>query len=182
MYADTLRLVSTLAARRPAGALPARLDQLFHHLAEPSCAADALEDQIWRLWMHHPHRRAAAALDRTATDIALQLYDIAETRLTNLVRACPDFAEAWNKRATLYYLQGRDGESVHDIHRTLELEPRHFGALCGLAEIFRSAGDAESAVFVFRMALRVNPHLAVARAAIDELLGTPQPNHPPTLQ
>jgi Tfp pilus assembly protein PilF len=177
MYGDTLRLVSTLGARRPAMALPSRLDQLFHNLAAPSCAAEEVEDQIWQLWMHHPHRLAAAALERTASDIANHLYDIAETRLTNLVRACPDFAEAWNKRATLYYLQQRDEESVHDIHRTLELEPRHFGALCGLAEIFRTSGDTESAVFVFRTALRVNPHLEAARAAIEELLGAP-----PTVQ
>jgi len=82
----------------------------------------------------------------------------------------------------LYYLQERDEESVRDIHRTLELEPRHFGALCGLGEIFRSSGDAESAVFVFRSALRVNPHLDVARTAVEELLGGSASNSPPTLQ
>ena len=171
MYDETLRLVSTLGARRPAAVLPAQLDQLFQSLTAPDCRADDLEDRIWRLWMHHPHRRAAAALERTATDIAAQLYDIAETRLSNLLRACPDFSEAWNKRATLYYLQQRDEESVHDIHRTLELEPRHFGALCGLAEIFRSLGDSESALFVFHTALRINPHLCAARIAVEELLG-----------
>jgi len=170
MYVDTLKLVSTLGARRPAVALPSRLDQLFQNLVVPDCDADEVEEQIWRLWMHHPHRRAAVALERTATEIATQLYDIAETRLNNLLRACPDFAEAWNKRATLYYLQERDEESVRDIHRTLELEPRHFGALCGLAEIFRTSGDTESALFVFQAALRVNPHLSVARNAIEELL------------
>jgi tetratricopeptide (TPR) repeat protein len=171
MYVETLRLVSTLGARRPAAVLPSRLDQLFQSLTAPDCLADDLEDRIWQLWMHHPHRRAAAALERTATDIAAQLYDIAETRLSNLLRACPDFPEAWNKRATLYYLQQRDEESVHDIHRTLELEPRHFGALCGLAEIFRSSGDSESALFVFQTALRINPHLTAARSAVEELLG-----------
>jgi tetratricopeptide (TPR) repeat protein len=174
MYVDTLRLVSTLGARRPAVALPSRLDQLFHNLAAPDCDAEEVEQQIWRLWMHHPHRLVAAALDRTATEIATQLYDIAETRLNHLLRACPDFAEAWNKRATLYYLQERDEESVRDIHRTLELEPRHFGALCGLAEILRSSGDSGSALFVFQAALRVNPHLTAARSAIEELLGAPR--------
>ena len=171
MYGDTLKLVSTLGARRPVVALPSRLDQLFQNLAAPGCDAEEVEQQIWRLWMHHPHRLAAAALERTATDIATHLYDIAETRLNSLLRACPDFAEAWNKRATLYYLQERDEESVRDIHRTLELEPRHFGALCGLAEILRSSGDSASALFVFQAALRVNPHLTAARTAIEELLG-----------
>jgi tetratricopeptide (TPR) repeat protein len=169
MYAEALKLVANLGARRPAAVLPFRLDQLFQSLNAPECDARRLEDEIWELWMHHPHRRAAQALERTATDIADHLYDVAETRLTQLVRACPDFPEAWNKRATLYYLQQRDDECVHDIQRTLVLEPRHFGAVCGLAEILRSSGETESALFVFQAALRINPHLSAARDAVVEL-------------
>ena len=126
MYSETLKLVSTLGARRPVARSPFRLDQLFQLLGAADCNADGVEAQIWELWMHHPHRRVAQALERSADDIASQCYDMAETRLNALLRACPDFAEAWNKRATLYYLQQRDVESVHDIHRTLELEPRRF--------------------------------------------------------
>jgi tetratricopeptide (TPR) repeat protein len=171
MYTEALKLVATLGARRPAAVLPSRLDQLFHSLSAPDCDARTLEDEIWSLWMHHPHRRAAAALERTAVDIADPLYDVAETRLERLLRARPDFPEAWNKRATLYYLQERDGECVHAIARTLELEPRHFGALCGLGEVLRSAGEIEAALFVFQAALRINPHLSAARDAIVELSG-----------
>jgi tetratricopeptide (TPR) repeat protein len=170
MYDDTLHLVAHLAERRPAPALPARLDQLFRHLALPECDADRLEDEIWRLWMHHPHRRAARAIDRAASEIAAQHFDLAETRLAGLLRACPDFPEAWNKRATLYYLQGRDAESVHAIHHTLELEPRHFGALCGLGEILLSRGETQAALFVFQAALRVNPHLDEVRTRAQRLL------------
>jgi len=171
MYSEALKLVANLAARRPAAVLPGRLDQLFQSLTAPACDALTLEDQIWSLWMHHPHRRAAQALERTAVDIADHLYDVAETRLNQLLRARPDFPEAWNKRATLYYLQERDDECVHDIQRTLELEPRHFGALCGLAEILRTAGEHASALFVFQTALRIHPHLAAARDAVSELSG-----------
>jgi tetratricopeptide (TPR) repeat protein len=171
MYFETLRLVASLGGRRPAPSLPARLDQLFGRLGAADCAADELEDQIWQLWMHHPHRLAARALDRAASDIAAQRYDIAETRLALLVRARSDFAEAWNKRATLYYLLERDEDSMHDIRRTLELEPRHFGALCGLGEICVSRGDREAALFVFQTALRVNPHLEGARNAVEQLAG-----------
>jgi len=170
MYMETLKLVAGLGERRPTPALPSRLDQLFAHLSAPDCQAGEVEDEIWRLWMHHPHRRAALVLDRASSDIAAQRFDIAETRLERLLRACPDFPEAWNKRATLYYLQARDVESVHDIHRTLELEPRHFGALCGLGEICLSAGDREAALFVFQAALRLNPHLSGVRLAVEELL------------
>jgi tetratricopeptide (TPR) repeat protein len=169
MYAQALNLVAHLGARRPAAVLPSRLDQLFQSLASVSCDARTLEDEIWTLWMHHPHRGAAQALERTAGDIADHLYDMAETRLNRLLRARPDFPEAWNKRATLYYLQERDEECVHDIQRTLELEPRHFGALCGLAEILRGAGEREAALFVFQAALRINPHLEAAREAVLEL-------------
>jgi len=178
VYSEVLKLVANLGLRRPAAVLPSRLDQLFQSLYAPQCDAESLEEQIWALWMHHPHRRAAEALERTAADIADQLYDVAETRLTQLLRACPDFPEAWNKRATLYYLQERDEECVHAIQRTLELEPRHFGALCGLAEILRGGGEAESALFVFQTALRIHPRLSAAREAVTELTGgAPDDSH-----
>ncbi len=175
MYDATLSLVARLQERRPASMLPARLDQLFRWLGtsvpEQEGPVQEVEDEIWRLWMHHPHRRAAQALDRAASDIAGQRFDLAETRLEHLLRACPDFPEAWNKRATLYYLQERDEESVRAIRHTLELEPRHFGALCGLGEICLSRGDREAALFVFQAALRVNPHLEGARTTIEQIRG-----------
>ena len=83
--------------------------------------------------------------------------------------ARPDWAEAWNKRATLYYMLGRDEDSVRDIHRTLELEPRHFGALSGFAQICLRAGDRGSALVAFETALRINPHLNLVQAAVVEL-------------
>ncbi len=170
MYARTLKLVAALPKRRPTTVLPSHLEQLFQRLGAVRCNAEDLEDQIWHLWMHYPHRRAARILDQACSDIAAQRYDIAETRLERLLRSCPDYAEAWNKRATLYYLQQRDAESVHDIHRTLELEPRHFGALCGLGEILVCEGEYQDALFVFQAALRLNPHLEAARSAVEQIL------------
>jgi tetratricopeptide (TPR) repeat protein len=170
MYAQTLKLVADLSHRQPAPALPSKLEQLFKHLAVGEGDAQDLEEQIWRLWMHYPHGEAARILDQACNDIAAQRYDIAETRLYRLLRACPDYAEAWNKRATLYYLQQRDEESVRAIHRTLELEPRHFGALCGLGEILLSEGEREDALFVFQAALRLHPHLEGARSAVEQIL------------
>lgn len=171
MYIETLKLVARLSDRRPVAVLPSKLEQLFRGLGAARCDdADRLEEQIWHLWMHYPHGGAAEILDKACSDIAAHRYDIAETRLARLLRACPDYAEAWNKRATLYYLQQRDAESVRDIHRALELEPRHFGALCGLGEILLSEGERDDALFVFLAALRLNPHLEGARHAVEQIL------------
>ncbi|HZR03450.1 MAG TPA: DUF6584 family protein [Burkholderiales bacterium] len=170
MYTETLSLVAHLNERRPAPTLPGRLDQLFRQLGASHRPAPDLEDEIWYLWMQHPHRRASEALDRAADDIAGQRFDLAETRLHRLVRACPHYPEAWHKRATLYYLLERDDESVRAIHCTLQLEPRHFGALCALGEICMGRSDHEAALMVFKAALRLNPHLDAARDAVERLL------------
>ena len=119
--------------------------------------------------MYYGHEDAGAALDRTARDIAARRFDIAETRLALILRSRPDWAEAWNKRATLYYLQGRDDESVAAIGRTLALEPRHFGALCGLGEILRGLDEKEAALLAFRRALRLHPQLSGINASLVEL-------------
>jgi len=163
-----LDLIATRRERRAARDLPA-LAALFRRLA--ACAApeaDDTEDRIWGVWMHHPHRGAAAVLDLATRDIAAKRYDIAETRLTILLRSAPQFAEAWHKRATLYYLLGRDAECLHDIRRTLELEPRHFAAMLHFAEILLGDGAAEEARFAFAAALTLHPHLPRARDALTD--------------
>ncbi len=136
------------------------LDDLFRRLARcTSAEASDTEDRIWDVWMHHPHRAAARALDLATGDIAARRHDIAETRLTMLLRRAPDFAEAWHKRAVLYYLLGRDEECLNDIRGTLELEPRHFGAMLHFVEILRGAEAAAEARFALRMAQAIHPHL-----------------------
>ena len=163
-----LRLIAGRRGRRPAADL-ALLDQLFRRLA--ACAgAEAMdtEDRIWRVWMDHPHRAAAHALELATRDIAARRYDIAETRLTALLRGAPGFAEAWHKRATLYYILGRDAECLRDIRRTLELEPRHFAAILHFAEILLGEGARGEARFAFRAALSLHPHLSRAREALAD--------------
>jgi tetratricopeptide (TPR) repeat protein len=158
---EILRLISSYRIRRPARASPF-LDALFRRLAR--CArveAVETEDRIWDVWMHHPHGAAARELDLATGDIAARRYDIAETRLTRLLRRAPDFAEAWHKRAALYYLLGRDAECLHDLRRTLEREPRHFGAMLHFAEILRSVDAAAEARFALRAARSIHPHLTI---------------------
>ena len=165
---EILGLIADRRSRRPAWDLPF-LDALFRRLR--SChseEAGATEDLIWNVWMDHPHAAAARALDLATRDIAARRYDIAETRLTQLLRRAPDFAEAWHKRAALYYLLGRDQECLDDIRRTLELEPRHFAAMLHFAEILLGAGAPAEARFAFYAALSVHPHLPRAREALAD--------------
>ena len=172
LYAATIELVSRLPQRQPAASLPSRLDELFDKLLACPGRAEAtrIEDAIWDIWMYDDHEGAELALARATADIAARRYDIAETRLAILLRRRPDWAEAWNKRATLYYMLERDDESVAAIHRTLEIEPRHFGAMCGLGEILRSNGSIEAACVAFAMALRVHPLLGGVRDIMQEML------------
>lgn len=158
---EILRLIGSYRARRAARASPF-LDELFRRLAR--CArveAAETEDRIWDVWMHHPHHAAAQALELATRDVAARRYDIAETRLTLLLRSVPSFAEAWHKRAVLYYLLGRDDECLHDLRRTLELEPRHFGAMLHFVEILRAARAAAEARFALRAARSIHPHLSI---------------------
>ncbi|TVR07131.1 MAG: hypothetical protein EA385_13670 [Salinarimonadaceae bacterium] len=94
-----------------------------------------------------------------------------------VVRDYPDWAEAWNKRATLAYVEGRDAQAVADIARTLALEPRHFGAIAGFGQICLRHGREGEAKAAFRAALAINPHLAGIRALLDELAARSAPLH-----
>lgn len=174
-YAETLHLVSRCPQRRPAASLPLRLNELFDKLHACARAQDAapIEDAIWNVWMYDTHEGAELELDRACNDIAARRFDIAETRLARLLRRRPDWAEAWNKLATLLYLMGRDDESVSAIHRALQIEPRHFGAMCGLGEILRAQGEIESACLAFHTALRVHPRLNRVRRTLLNLLNRP---------
>jgi tetratricopeptide (TPR) repeat protein len=79
--------------------------------------------------------------------------------LDSLVRLKPDYIEAWNRRATLYYLKNDYERSLQDIQQVLSREPRHFGALAGLGMIMQDLGDEKRALEAFRKALAINPYL-----------------------
>jgi tetratricopeptide (TPR) repeat protein len=171
MFDETLKLIVALGDRRPSTRLPRRLGALFHQLAATTDPLEAsqTEDLIWGLWTQHNRVDAEDKLDQATRAIAAKDWQTAEALLDELVEEQPEFAEAWNKRATLYFLTKRDTESVADIRRTLELEPRHFGAICGFAQICLRHDERVAAMFAFDAALRINPHLASVRAAMAQL-------------
>jgi hypothetical protein len=171
MFEDTLRVVATLTDRAPIEILPAELDDLFARLAATRDinAAGAIEDEIWGIWTSFPDPAAERAMSEAIAAIAGRNHPAALVLLDNLVRAQPLWPEAWNKRATLLFLMGRDGASVRDIRRTLLLEPRHFGALAGFAHICVRAGDHAAAAVACEAALRIHPYLPAVRVLLDRL-------------
>jgi Flp pilus assembly protein TadD len=171
MLEETLKLMLAAASRAPVQTLAPELDQLFRILAAPQTAlqAEQTEDEIWALWMEYPVRAARDGLEQATRAISQRDFAQAELRLDRLVEDYPDYAEAWNKRATLRFLQGRDAESVHDIRRTIELEPRHFGAICGFAQICLRKQRDDLALFALQRAQEVHPTMASVKEAISQL-------------
>jgi tetratricopeptide (TPR) repeat protein len=148
-----------------------RLDGLFEHLrAAPSAAeADAVEEQIWQIWLQSDDpgvdrlmREGVLAMRERQLETALGVFD-------RMVQQAPEFAEGWNKRATVHYLMGSWRASVLDIQRTLALEPRHFGALFGLGLIYDVLDEPEAALRSYEATMRLNPHSESTRERVEEL-------------
>ena len=166
---DILKLVVSWPQRQRAMVNDVRLDPLFQLLQAQPLAHNGyeLEDQIWEIWIAGPERSAGRIMNDAIAAMAQKHYDAAEECLNRLIAARPDWAEAWNKRATLYFLQGRECESLSDVRRTLELEVRHFGAIAGFAQICVRNGDHRSAIIAMDAALQINPHLRALKAALQ---------------
>jgi tetratricopeptide (TPR) repeat protein len=165
------QLVLDLSARTPGPEAPCRLTELFRELSErePPRPAEEIEDLIWALWASHEDRAAEEAMGAAIEAMASGLLQQAQPLLDHLVASYPGWAEAWNKRATLAYIEMRDADSLQDIRRTLELEPRHFGAVSGFGEICLRNGHLNEARAAFQVALSINPHLEGLRDILDDL-------------
>lgn len=151
-----------------------QLDKLFGTLHQSSITEDSnkIISEIWALWAQNDSATAELLLRQGVAAMNAHEYDAAEKTLIQLVETYPDFAEAWNKRATLYFMMGRLSDSLIDIERVLDLEPRHFGALGGKAMILQAQGKTIEAIKVLREELAINPHQESVVEAIKNLLKT----------
>ncbi len=149
----------------------ALLDPLFARLraAEDERSAQLLEQAVWQIWLRSGSETVDLLMQQSIKALNAQQPSEALRVLDAIVQLAPAYAEGWNKRATVLYLLSRFDESMHDISRVLELEPRHFGALSGIGLIRRSLGDNEDALAAYRRALEIHPYLSGARQAIEEL-------------
>lgn len=162
-----------LAAPEPARARQGdpRLEELFVRLKAAPSAVDAapVEQAIWGIWVEAGDAGTDALMVRGTEALARRDYLAARETFDALVSRAPDFAEAWNKRATLHFATGDYRASVDDIQAVLRLEPRHFGALSGLGLIYLAIDRPEAAAKSFEAALAIHPHLPGAKAHVEML-------------
>lgn len=153
-----------LAAPLRADQTDARLEDLFHRLLEAPGPgeAQAVEGMIWRIWGESDDGAVRGLMQQGVGALSRGDYGHALGKFDQMVAVAPDFAEGWNKRATVHYLLGNYEESLADIVKTLELEPRHFGALSGRGLIYVKLEDERRALEAFEEALAIHPNLTSA--------------------
>jgi tetratricopeptide (TPR) repeat protein len=172
IVAALLPVFLACAALSPAGAEDvAKLDDLFSRLAQTADPAEAgrIEAEIWIEWaksgspsMDLLYRRGQEAMEMGNTQAAIEHFSA-------IIDHDPAFTEAWNARATAYYTAGEIGPSVADIAHVLQANPRHFGALAGLAIILEESDRPEKALEVYRAAAAIHPYMAGVNDAIERL-------------
>lgn len=149
------------------------LDDLFNELKQADAPAEALviERRIWSVWMSIPDEQSTRLMDLGVYAMQTRQLDKALELFDRLVEREPDFAEAWNKRATVYFMLEKYRASMADVRRTLALEPRHFGALSGLGLIMMRLGRDDDAIAAFERALEIHPMMPGPRINLRMLKG-----------
>ena len=153
-----------------------KLDKLFNQLKSTKdlSSAQIIENEIWEIWSVHPKddRRGFRLTELLIQGTRLmnmselsKAYEI----FTNIITVESDWAEAWNKRATVLYLMKEYESSLADIKITLVLEPRHFGALSGQALNYIELNLYEKAIESYKAAQKIYPLIDSAKKMIPEL-------------
>ncbi|HEY2135593.1 MAG TPA: tetratricopeptide repeat protein [Xanthobacteraceae bacterium] len=137
------------------------LDFLFGALkaAPDDVSAKHIEDRIWALWLVSGSDTCNLLMTRVKAAIDGENYDLAIHLLDAIIEVRPNYVEAWNRRASVFFLEHDYGSAIADLRQVLKREPRHFGALAGLGSILQDIGDDKDALEVYRRALAVHPHL-----------------------
>lgn len=125
-------------------------------------------NQLWHIWFHQKGAYGLEFLQRSQTLLELGKIQEAEAILNELIKDQPDFAEAWNRRAVLYYSVGKYQKAIKDCEMVLQLNPVHFGALHGLGLSYAAVGDYRAAIAAFRQALEVQPYSLINQKLILE--------------
>ncbi len=161
----------SVAPRSGRGDRTYNLDTLFDALkiAPDAESAKAIEERIWALWMVSGSDTCNLLMGRVKAAADEKDYALAIKLLGAVIELKPNYTEAWNRRATLYFLQKDYGRALGDLREVLAREPRHFGALSGLGLILQELGDEKHALEAFSRALAINPHLEHIDEAVKTL-------------
>ena len=136
-----------------------RLNNLFKKLNETENQDEIrnLISDIWNIWYEVDDPKVIEYFEKGIQAMNLRNYPLAIRFFNNLIEEDPNFAEGWNKRATVHFMMGNFDQSMQDIIKTLELEPRHFGALDGMGLIFIHQGQFQQAIDVYDKMLEIFP-------------------------
>lgn len=159
--------LQTSLADQHAPELPALFDELKQ--AGDASQAAHLESTIWQHWLEAPDAQAHELMSGITQAMASADLAVALQICNELIDSHPEYAEAWNKRATLHYMLGNSEQSVADIRQTIILEPRHFGAISGLGLIFLRDQNFDAALAAFEQVLAISPASISARQSVARL-------------
>lgn len=147
------------------------LDTLFSALkiAPDAASAKAIENRIWEVWIESGSDTCDLLMTRVKDAIEEKDYALAIRLLNSIIAIRPGYVEAWNQRATVYYLKDDFPRAIADIAEVLAREPRQFGALAGLGMMLQDIGDDKDALDAYRKALAIDPHLENIPDAVKTL-------------
>ena len=155
---------------KPAPPRAASLDELFERLGKTTDESEAkgITTSIERRWMRSGSDTTDLLMERAIQALHSD-QALAVELLDRVITLRPDWAEAWNKRATVFFMMGDTTRSMADIREVLAREPRHYGALAGMGAIMQGAGDTKHAFEAFKKALALNPFLPEIRKAVEKM-------------
>ncbi len=160
-------VVTSLLLAMPAQAQDMTLDDLYDQLADPATENwRGVERRIIDRWSRSGSVAMDLLLKRGRDAVDAGEWAVAIEHLTALTDHAPEVAEGWHLRATAFFNLDRTGEALEDIARTLTLDPRHYGAMTGLAVILAETGAKAEALEAYRMVKAANPH----RPDLDEAI------------
>jgi len=137
--------------------------------ADDEDTAKAITDAIERVWLHSGSATIDVLMERSIKAMSQKKVDLALKLLDSVVDLAPDYTEAWNRRAYVHFVRKDTERALGDLRRALALDPNHFKALDGLAQILREIGQKKPALKAFRQLLDVHPYWSGAKEAVEEL-------------
>jgi tetratricopeptide (TPR) repeat protein len=135
--------------------------------ADPSIGV-AANSALWQIWARANHKSTDKLYQKGIAQMSAGQSLEAIATFSQIIRLKPEFAEAWNKRATIYYFTGDLQKSLADCDEVMKRNPNHFGALSGYGQIYVQMGELDQALRYFEKAYAINPTmLSVARTIQD---------------